>query len=30
VEAYAHFDQRNIGNGKDWTKVLLKPDLNAA
>ena len=30
VEAYAHFDHRGIGAGKSWTKVLLKPDANAA
>lgn len=29
VEAYAHFDQRGVGKGKDWTKVLLKPGLAA-
>ena len=25
VEAYAHFDKRGVAEGKDWTKVLLKP-----
>jgi glutathione-independent formaldehyde dehydrogenase len=30
VEAYAHFDQRGVGKGKDWTKILLKPEMNAA
>jgi glutathione-independent formaldehyde dehydrogenase len=30
VEAYAHFDHRGVGAGKSWTKVLLKPDANAA
>jgi glutathione-independent formaldehyde dehydrogenase len=30
VEAYDHFDQRGVGKGKNWTKVLLKPGLSAA
>jgi glutathione-independent formaldehyde dehydrogenase len=30
VEAYAHFDKRGVGTGKEWTKVLLKPELRAA
>jgi glutathione-independent formaldehyde dehydrogenase len=28
-EAYAHFDRRGVGEGKSWTKILLKPDLAA-
>ncbi len=28
AEAYEHFDQRGRGTGKDWTKVLLKPELD--
>jgi glutathione-independent formaldehyde dehydrogenase len=27
-EAYAKFDQRGTGDGADYTKVLLKPDLD--
>jgi glutathione-independent formaldehyde dehydrogenase len=27
-EAYQHFDQRGQGTGQDWTKVLLKPELD--
>jgi glutathione-independent formaldehyde dehydrogenase len=30
AEAYAHFDQRGVGAGKEWTKVLLKPQTEAA
>jgi glutathione-independent formaldehyde dehydrogenase len=30
VEAYAHFDKRGVGAGKNWTKVLLKPQEDAA
>jgi glutathione-independent formaldehyde dehydrogenase len=30
AEAYAHFDERGVGKGKDWTKILLKPGLKAA
>lgn len=30
AEAYAHFDERGVGKGKNWTKVLLKPGLSAA
>ena len=29
-KAYAHFDHRGVGKGKDWTKVLLKPGLEVA
>lgn len=29
VEAYARFDERGVGKGTDWTKVLLKPGLAA-
>jgi glutathione-independent formaldehyde dehydrogenase len=29
VEAYAHFDHRGVGKGKDWTKILLKPEMAA-
>ncbi|HEX5228443.1 MAG TPA: glutathione-independent formaldehyde dehydrogenase [Bryobacteraceae bacterium] len=28
-EAYAHFVERGVGKGKDWTKILLKPELAA-
>jgi glutathione-independent formaldehyde dehydrogenase len=28
-EAYEHFDKRGEGTGRDWTKVLLKPDLDS-
>ena len=27
-EAYAHFDKRGVGEGKEWTKVVLKPELD--
>ncbi len=27
-EAYEHFDKRGSGTGQDWTKVLLKPELD--
>ena len=27
-EAYEHFDHRGVGKGKDWTKILLKPELD--
>lgn len=27
-EAYRHFDQRGQGIGQDWTKVVLKPELD--
>jgi glutathione-independent formaldehyde dehydrogenase len=27
-EAYRHFDQRGQGTGQDWTKVVLKPELD--
>lgn len=27
-EAYEHFDKRGQGTGQDWTKVLLKPELD--
>jgi glutathione-independent formaldehyde dehydrogenase len=30
VEAYAHFDHRGVGAGKDWTKILLKPNSKVA
>jgi glutathione-independent formaldehyde dehydrogenase len=30
VEACAYFAHRGVGAGKSWTKVLLKPDANAA
>ena len=30
VEAYAHFDKRGVGSGREWTKVLLKPQADAA
>jgi glutathione-independent formaldehyde dehydrogenase len=30
VDAYAHFDQRGMGSGKEWTKILLKPQADAA
>jgi hypothetical protein len=30
VEASAHFDQRGVGKGRNWTKVLLKAGLSAA
>ena len=26
--AYEHFDKRGVGEGKDWTKVVLKPGLD--
>jgi hypothetical protein len=26
-EAY-HFDKRGVGSGQEWTKALLKPELN--
>ena len=29
VEAYAHFDKRGVDEGKEWTKVLLKPQMAA-
>ncbi len=28
-EAYAHFDKRGVGEGAEWTKVVLKPGLAA-
>jgi glutathione-independent formaldehyde dehydrogenase len=27
-EAYEHFDKRGEGTGQDWTKVVLKPELD--
>jgi hypothetical protein len=27
-EAYAHFDKRGVGEGREWTKVVLKPELD--
>lgn len=29
-EAYARFDERGMGRGREWTKVVLKPGLRAA
>lgn len=29
-EAYAHFDQRGVGKGEQYTKVVLKPALDRA
>jgi glutathione-independent formaldehyde dehydrogenase len=29
-EAYAKFDKRGIGEGREWTKVLLKPEMDRA
>ncbi len=30
VEAYSYFDKRGMGSGQEWTKVLLKPQADAA
>ena len=29
-EAYAHFDHRGVSAGKDWAKILLKTEADAA
>ncbi len=28
-EAYENFDKRGVGTGQDWTKVVLKPELDS-